>query len=70
MPSPCCPRTPEEAGATTVAQLLEMARRSPDLRPCTKYRGSQGTMQWIHKTTCLKCDRYIPQPEASDVCQD
>ncbi len=35
--------------------LREAARRSPDLRPCPRFRGSRGTWNWIYRTTCLKC---------------
>lgn len=57
MPSPCCPRTPEEAGATSIEALKEMARRSPHLRPCPRFRGSRGCMQWVYRTTCETCPR-------------
>lgn len=57
MPSPCCPRTPEEAGASSADNLKAMAMQYPDLRPCPRYRGSRGTMLWIYRKTCESCPR-------------
>lgn len=57
MPSPCCPKTPQEAGASSVAQLKDMATRYPHLRPCPRHRGTQGTMMWINRKHCSSCFR-------------
>lgn len=57
MPSPCCPRTPQEAGCTTVEALKQAAVARPHLRPCPRYRGSRGTMLWIYRTHCSSCPR-------------
>ncbi|WCB45184.1 hypothetical protein [Nitratidesulfovibrio vulgaris] len=57
MPSPCCPSTPEEAGAITVEHLKRLARQYPHLRPCPRHRGSRGTMQWIDRKACASCPR-------------
>lgn len=57
MASPCAPQTPQEAGHATLESLLKAAKAHPDLRPCPKYRGSHGTMNWIYRTTCDTCPR-------------
>lgn len=58
MPSPCAPKSPEEAGYTTKDRLLKAAREYPELRPCPKHRGERGTMQWVYRESCKKCERY------------
>lgn len=45
----------ELAGYTTWDGLYEAARRSPDLRPCPRHKGSRGTWNWIYRETCRKC---------------
>jgi hypothetical protein len=65
MPSPCCPKTPEEAGHATVEGLMRAAAAHPNLRPCPRYRGSRGTMQWIYRSLCRTCYRSAEAQEGT-----
>ncbi len=65
MPSPCCPTTPEEAGYTSVEALKQAAAEWPHLRPCPRYRGTRGTMQWIYRSLCRTCYRAAEAQEGA-----
>lgn len=58
MPSPCAPKTPQEAGYTTWEALRLAAAAFPHLRPCPARLGSTGLPQYIYRSTCKKCPRY------------
>lgn len=56
---------PATAGYTTLEALRAAAARSPDLRPCPRHTGSQGTWNWIERKHCQRCpDKDVTPPEA------
>lgn len=59
-----CDRIDPETGEVLMSAwdaLREAARRSPDLRPCPRCKGSRGTWNWIYRKDCAGC------PDAVDV---
>jgi hypothetical protein len=50
---------PEIAGFATWDVLRDAAEKYPDLRPCPKQRGSQGSWLWIEKKVCGKCTEAV-----------
>lgn len=57
---------PELAGYRTWEGLREGARRSPDLRPCPRHKGSRVTWNWIYRETCRKCPDAVREEGGND----
>lgn len=51
--------SPELAGCTTWETLKEAAGKYPNLRPCPREKGPQGTWMWIHRDYCETCGDAI-----------
>ncbi|WP_165177395.1 hypothetical protein [Desulfovibrio sp. ZJ369] len=61
-----CDRIDPDTGEVIKAwdALREAARRSPDLRPCPRHKGSRGTWNWIYRKDCAGCPDAVKKETA------
>lgn len=62
-----CDRIDPDTGEVLMSgwdALREAARRSPDLRPCPRCKGSRGTWNWIYRKDCARCPDAVKKETA------